>query len=746
MRYMSDKRITTVNRCLESLSKNNIDSCFTRFEELVASSGLFGLDDRYQAIRDDYERMVNYWKQDIVDPCLDQICSRITRRFADLLSEYTSRMLNNEDACYLLSLKNTSERKGDSWDWNDIRQKLESYVVDSAFANLNINDGDKERYEQIVDDHYEYSKRLFYHLVTSGLITKSEADEIIGVLSSPTIDSSDQQIIVSALTMSGSRAFDINKFRIMAEACRKATDMRVRQRALVGFALTMGHGMARLFPEQQDILNEVMSDESISNQLLELQMQLVLCVKAIDDAEVINKEIIPVIVSNSRYRFKDGRLMEDEEDGIDDIIGNNNEEHRAEEVERLVDKMKEIQKSGSDVLFSNFSHMKRFPFFDEMFNWFLPFNSSIKFVRNMSCPYEDLDIFNKMFFYNGYCDIDKYSFAISLDYIYKKLPKEFLEMVKSAHDPGMDLPEETPTLYRRSYLQTLFRFFNMFKWKNGFFNPFEINRDIGHDDIFFTPVYVFFNNPLLITTKWYTEGMPRIVLFLSRNVSSMLRLHSDHISFAMVDNYEGNMAFAKYLINVRHRMITASKCLKRALMFNPDSKVAKKMIANCLMDDYPKEACSYFFELLEANPDDDSIRYKAAYSAFLADEYEKSKSLLHKLHYDYPDDDKVNLLWGTVLLIYDDYGKAFAALDSIGSYEGLDYDFHFAYIVACWISRKRVSEVSSCLKQKKIDPKVFLDNYTQYGLIKFLAQKLKENGISQIQLMLMYDWLKEGGE
>ena len=743
---MSDKRISTVNDCLESLSQNDIDTCITRFENLTVSTGFFGLDDRYQSVKDDYERMISYWKQDIIDPCLDNICHTITRRFADLLSEYISRMLNTEDACYLLSLKRMSECKGDIWEWNYIRQKLESYVVDSAFTNLNINDGDKERYEQIIDDHYEYTKRLFYHLLTSGLITGSEADEIIGVLSSPTIDSGDQQIIVSALTISGSRAFDINKFRIMADACRKASDMRVRQRALVGFVLTMGHGMAKIYPEQKDILNKVLSDESVYNQLIELQMQLVLCVKAIDDADVIVKEIIPGIISNSRYKFKDGKLIEDEEDTIDDIIGNDSEERRAEEVERLVGRMKEIQDSGSDFLFSNFSQMKNFPFFDEMFNWFLPFNNSIKFVRNLSYLYRDWDVFNKMLRLNGYCDIDKYSFAISLDLIYQKLPKEFLEMVKSIHEPSIDIPEETPTLYRRSYLQTLFRFFNLFKWKNGFFNPFEIDSNISHGNTFFKPVYIFVNNPLLIDTKWYAEALPRILLFLSRNVSSMLRRDSDYLNFTILDNYECNMAYAKYMINVRQRYVSSAKYLKRALMFKPDSKVAKKMLANSLMNEYPEEACPYFFEMLEANPEDDSIRYKAAYTALFANEYEKAKSVLYKLHYDYPDEDKINLLWGTLLLLNDDYVKAFETLDSIKSYEGLDSNFHFAFIAACWIHLKSVSMVSSCLKQKNINPDVLLDSDRGFGLTHLLSQKLTENGLSIFQLMLMRKWLKEGGE
>ena len=44
-------------------------------------------------------------------------------------------------------------------------------------------------------------------------------------------------------------------------------------------------------------------------------------------------------------------------------------------MEESFQKMAEMQKQGTDIYFGGFSQMKRFPFFNELSNWFVPFYS-----------------------------------------------------------------------------------------------------------------------------------------------------------------------------------------------------------------------------------------------------------------------------------------------------------------------------------------------------------------------------------
>ena len=61
--------------------------------------------------------------------------------------------------------------------------------------------------------------------------------DIEELLLSPAVDTNDQQILVSAITLSLLIQFDIVKFKTMIRVYRHGTDEAVRQRALVGWAI-----------------------------------------------------------------------------------------------------------------------------------------------------------------------------------------------------------------------------------------------------------------------------------------------------------------------------------------------------------------------------------------------------------------------------------------------------------------------------------------------------------------------------
>jgi hypothetical protein len=69
------------------------------------------------------------------------------------------------------------------------------------------------------------------------------------LLLSPTVDTIDQQLLVSAVTLSLLKTFDYQKLRVLMMVYKRTTDERVRQRALVGWALCIDSSQLTIYPE-----------------------------------------------------------------------------------------------------------------------------------------------------------------------------------------------------------------------------------------------------------------------------------------------------------------------------------------------------------------------------------------------------------------------------------------------------------------------------------------------------------------
>lgn len=92
------------------------------------------------------------------------------------------------------------------------------------------------------------------------------------------------------------------------------------------------------------------------------------------DSQTIKDDIMPGLMRNQTLRFnRFGVIEEREDDELEDVLHPDAQDKATEEVEKHVERMADMQRKGSDIFFGGFSQMKRFPFFDAMANWLLPF-------------------------------------------------------------------------------------------------------------------------------------------------------------------------------------------------------------------------------------------------------------------------------------------------------------------------------------------------------------------------------------
>ena len=162
--------------------------------------------------------------------------------------------------------------------------------------------------------------------------------------------------------------------RQLVEVYRHAHDTKVRQRSLVGCVLSLTNN--QLFKkEQRTLVNSFITTKEAKRELLNLQKQMFNCMEADRDNDKIQRDIMPNIIKNSDLHFDRFGISEKENNPLENILHPDADEQKMEKMEESIQKMMKMQQQGSDIYFGGFSKMKRFPFFDHIANWFMPFSA-----------------------------------------------------------------------------------------------------------------------------------------------------------------------------------------------------------------------------------------------------------------------------------------------------------------------------------------------------------------------------------
>ena len=140
----------------------------------------------------------------------------------------------------------------------------------------------------------------------------------------------------------------------------------------MGWALTLPAN-SQLYPQLKSVVKSFCEDTLNVSQLIELQMQVYLCMNAENDHAEIQRDIMPNIINHSNLKITRFGIEEKDDDPLEDILHPDAADHAMEAVEQSFQKMLDMQKAGADIYFGGFSQMKRFPFFYRISNWFEPF-------------------------------------------------------------------------------------------------------------------------------------------------------------------------------------------------------------------------------------------------------------------------------------------------------------------------------------------------------------------------------------
>ena len=461
------------------IAKHNVGKALRAMKETIAEDKLPGyIVARYEDVKNDYRLMQDAMMRGLRDDKIDEVYADIMRKVygagLDVLIE--EKVKKYSSYAYARVSAQQTEAHPDA-----VRTVLEAYVQDMAMMAFEPESTRKAKMEKLTADHHAYMKQLFNALLVAPMWNDRRAADFADLLLSPTIDRDDALLLVSAVMLATMNVNDPYKWDMLAEVYVRATDKVLKMRALVGWVLSLPYDPRgpRLFPFVQERIKAMLADKTTLKQMLDMQMQMLFCCNADADNEEIQRNIMPTLIKNTNLQMTRLGIVEKEDDPMKDIMDPNAAERDMEEMERKYRKMMDMQKQGSDIYFGGFSKMKTFPFFNDLCNWFAPFNAAHPALGAARERLAGSTFLNNLMENGPFCDSDKYSFALAIAQIMDRMPDNVKEMLNSDATFGPTVSkdeQEDPAYICRSYLQSLYRFFRLYRSKRDFLNPFILDE------------------------------------------------------------------------------------------------------------------------------------------------------------------------------------------------------------------------------------------------------------------------------
>ena len=708
----------------EWLLKRNLSEALLAMEGYLSSYSGPQEADRLYAIKADFQLMSDYWKRGFKDPQLPNLYDTLLRRlyvlYADAAMSYQIK-----HSAYLSNIHVRLSISTHDWTVQVLKEALEEYVAAGAMLALELEHKQAEKKKELHRKHHQLIADWFDRIWLSAVWSEGQASAMEEILLSPTIDTNDQQVLISAIMLATLNHFDIAKFKLLLSVYRRATDTAVRQRALVGWVLALQNDIfLYLYDEERKVLDEILEDKNVCQELVQLQHQIILCINAEKDNQTIQREIMPDLLKNSDFRVTRNGIEEVEDHSLDDILHPDEEERRMEQVEESFQRMQEMQKQGSDIYFGGFSQMKRFSFFQEICNWFVPFYIDHPGIADVAEKFQKNSFLQSLMKAGPFCHSDKYSFVLAFNQVMNHIPKNLWEMMERGEASVTEVLKEesrSAAYIRRIYLQDLYRFFRLYPYRSEFCNPFEDYRYLFLSKKVFSRTHVepYFNDVAAFLIKQKRMQEAGMVLDNCGEARCDFRhyMMCGYLNQHVYYDFGGDK--------------DALFCYQKALELEPGNEKALQGYARALFEEkHYEEALTAYDHLLILQPDKKSYLLNRAVCLTNLKRYADALKDLYRLNFESSEDMTVNRVLAWTLTCDEKYEQAEKFYSSLLTDHTLPDDL-LNYGYCLWLGG-HVDEAADCFHRymKETEQK---KNY----IIENELELLLEKGITEPEMQMM---------
>ncbi len=322
-------------------------------------------------------------------------------------------------------------------------------------------------------------------------LSSEEEGAIISFVANKEVNFASRQMVVSALMLKMLRSYDASVLTIYLELLSDV-DSRIKARIMVGLVMILAVHNRRILKDVElcDRLVRLFANQQFVAAIEKVYKHIINTFGTDKVTRKITTEIYPEIFRSGAKIQK--MLKEDNVDISDDEI-NPKWEKAFMDDEGVSAKLREfgdMQMQGADVYMSTFSSMKGYPFFNDIANWFMPFDENQTDVARLMADMPDL---LKFFSESTHmCSSDKYSFFYSI----AQIPVANFKSMMSGMEADVEVmrdelnsdnwknnPEKVYVVEVRSYVLDLYRFYRLHPRRSDFVNPFEQIADFKSNEL-----------------------------------------------------------------------------------------------------------------------------------------------------------------------------------------------------------------------------------------------------------------------
>ncbi len=640
------------DRVADSLNRHQFTKAFLELESRseVAKS-TWQLRERIQQLKKNFSYLKSYALDGYDDPEREKIADEIVRNVsglsAEIMREWESQL---NPSIYYSTLRYERTQAQDSI--SSLIADLEGRFADEILYSAG------NKMAEFNKSMADLTERLFNRIWTTHPLSKDDVSAISKLMNAESFTSDIARLAISALMLGGLMFADDRRITLLLDTYNNSSDRGVAIVSLCAAVLLIHRwndtGLG------SDVINrlDVMSDDDSARNDLKMIFRQLICTR---DTERVNRKLRDEIIPKMMNMRSDIEAIKHHGLSFDVDDGEMNPEWvdliRKSGIEEQIKELNEMQMKGADVMMGTFGPLKSFPFFNKVANWFRAFDDSHPDLQQMGNG-GNMEIAEIIKITDFLCDSDKYSAML----YFGSMPSNAREIMKSMIPSGdlADLAAEKSSIANgkerllKDFIQDSYRFFNLFRRKSDFYNPFARPVNLFSVEAF-APFFSDDESALVfgefyLSHEYYADALTAFEL-----VPECTRLVSDNIQQKIgycreilgdyagaIEAYETselidgtNRWTLRRLAFVNKKIGEFSKALtyfERLLDANPEDVSLNLNVGECLMEiGRYKDALNKFFKVEFINPDSEQSMRPIAWCAALSGDSVKAEKYYNKI-------------------------------------------------------------------------------------------------------------------
>jgi tetratricopeptide (TPR) repeat protein len=619
---------SSFQKITEALEQKRIKEVFDGVNSLLTnlSNSNWQLKEKLSDWEENYKRMLLYLSEGVNDPKQEKIFTDLLRSVYQLADQTIVGVKTLQLWSYPYESR-TSLAFYVPETTEQLISAMDDWIGKITLVDL-MEEGEEKRdnLQKLNGEREKIEAKLFRKIWLSNLWNQDEQNLLGQMLNNKIYPLSAQCVVISAITLNLEELFDERKVQVLLDTCENEQE-ELRQRALTGLLLFLRRYDKRLYlyPDINNRLLYLAEQKQFIKDVRYIILQFILSKETEKITRIMNEEIIPGMMKISPKLNNKIRL--------DDLFGETGIDEKNPEWQNLIEEsglsdrlqeFSELQLEGADVMLSSFIHLKNFPFFTEIQNWFVPFISNIGSEDSAQSGFLKILLDSNLL-----CNSDKYSLFFSFSQMsdaYKQMKMERFSGDVSAIEEMLkeELPDNPSGKIHpaaRQYIQDLYRFYKLFFRHTDFDDIFEIKPD-------------FFRVPAIYRFISDQESQTTIgEYYFQRNHFAEA---AEIFEQLLQDNPDNETFLQKkgYCLQMSGKLEEALSVYSRAELLNPNHSWTIKKLAYCYRAlKQPQEALEYYRRAAILSPDSLSIQLLIGHCYLELKNYSEALKCYFKVEY-----------------------------------------------------------------------------------------------------------------